>query len=321
MEKGGVAHLRCAMLPNCLKSQKEIGFMEKQTEQKEKKKINIYKLLTVVLAAALVLVLILYGRAWYIQRSALKEYEKLAAEVNTLQEQVNDNAIVVEETQQDDAPEPQEPESETESEADESLAGITIPQKNLDWEKLQRVNADIYAWIYIPGTDIDYPVLQHSSDDSYYLNYNLNGTKGYPGCIYTERANSREFTDFDTVLYGHNMRNDSMFAELHEYEKQDFLDENPYVYIYTGDKVFVYEILTAYKTDDAHILNTNDFSTDAGRVSYLETIAAEAQNGIHTNGQAALSVDSHLLTLSTCVGKDSDKRFLVQAVLLNEDAL
>ena len=55
--------------------------------------------------------------------------------------------------------------------------GIEIQQKNLNWKKLKGVNQDIYAWIYIPGTGVDYPVLQHPSDDSYYLNYNMNGTR------------------------------------------------------------------------------------------------------------------------------------------------
>lgn len=86
-------------------------------------------------------------------------------------------------------------------------------------------------------------MLQHPSDDSYYLNYNMNGTRGYPGCIYTEKANSKEFTDFDTVVYGHNMRNDTMFASLHNYEDQTFFNNFPYIYVYTKEKVLVYEIL------------------------------------------------------------------------------
>ena len=164
-------------------------------------------------------------------------------------------------------------------------------------------------------------MLQHPSDDSYYLNYNMNSTRGYPGCIYTEKANSKEFTDFDTVVYGHNMRNDTMFASLHNYEDQTFFNNFPYIYVYTKGKVLVYEIFAAYKTDDAHILHTNDFSTKKGRVNYLESIVKKSKNSPEVKDKIQLSVDSHLLTLSTCVSRQADKRFVVQAILLNEEQL
>lgn len=76
--------------------------------------------------------------------------------------------------------------------------------------ELQSVNPDVYAWITVPGTEIDYPILQHPSDNSYYLMHNIDGSYGYPGCIYTENLNSKDFTDNNTVIYGHNMKNDSM---------------------------------------------------------------------------------------------------------------
>lgn len=293
--------------------------MKKKTEE-QKITINKYKVLTVVFAAILLIALAIIIRSWMTQKEAQKEYEKLASEVNTLQNQINDNAIDV-------------PSTETEGEAVQETSqtvqessqlqeqGIEVPQKHLDWKKLKNVNEDIYAWIYIPGTDIDYPVLQHPTDDTYYLNYNMNGTRGYPGCIYTELANSKDFTDFDTVLYGHNMRNDSMFAMLHKYEDPAFFKAYPYVYIYTKEKVLAYEIFAAYQTDDAHILHTNDFSTDEGRLKYLETIVKYTDDSAEVRNPIQLSVDSHLLTMSTCVSKQADKRFLVQAVLLNEEDL
>ena len=165
----------------------------KRQERKNDRTINIYKILTIVLAVVLIVVLIIFGRSWMVQKNAQKEYEKLSAQVNDLQNQVNDNQINI----------PSDTQTETENVAQEvqtedselEQKGIEIPQKNLNWKKLKGVNQDIYAWIYIPGTGVDYPVLQHPSDDSYYLNYNMNGTRGYPGCIYTEQANSKEFTD------------------------------------------------------------------------------------------------------------------------------
>lgn len=291
-------------------------------EKKEKKQaIDIYKILTVVFAAVLIAVLIVLGRNWFVQHQAEKEYEKLSSQVNELQGQMNDNAILINgETGSDVADKVTESMEPQDSES--TLQGATIPKKNLDWNKLHHVNGDIYAWIYIPGTEVDYPLLQHPTDDSYYLNYNLNGTRGYPGCIYTEHANSKDFTDFDTVVYGHNMRNSSMFASLHNYEDSAFFANYPYVYIYTEEnKVLVYEIYAAYQSDNAHILHTNDFSTTEGKIAYLEKIVKNTNNSQKVKMPVELSVDSHLLTLSTCVKGKSNKRFLVQAVLLNEDEL
>ena len=74
---------------------------------------------------------------------------------------------------------------------DKEIDTIEIEKCNIKHLEMKKVNPDIYAWIYIPGTEIDYPVLQHPSDDSYYLNYNMNGTRGYPGCIYTEKENNK----------------------------------------------------------------------------------------------------------------------------------
>ena len=83
----------------------------------------------------------------------------------------------------------------------------------------------------------------------------------------------------------------------------------------------MYEIYAAYQSDNAHILHTNDFSTTEGKIAYLEKIVKNTNNSQKVKMPVELSVDSHLLTLSTCVKGKSNKRFLVQAVLLNEDEL
>lgn len=178
--------------------------------------------------------------------------------------------------------------------------------------------ADIYAWISIPDTRIDYPVLQHPSDDTYYLNYNLDGSKGYPGCIYTELENSRDFSDFNTVIYGHNMKNGSMFHDLHSYEDESFLPDHPYVYIYTPDRVMRYRIFAAYPYDDRHLLYSFDYATPEGRAGYLSEIFRIRSMSAVLDDQVAVTSEDRLITLSTCVGSQNEKRYLVQAVLVND---
>lgn len=198
--------------------------------------------------------------------------------------------------------------------------GIPIPEKQVDFETLrEQTNTDIYAWIYIPDTMIDYPVLQHKEDNTYYLKYNIDGSKGYPGCIYTENYNSKDFTDPVTVVYGHNMKNGSMFAGLHKFEDSEYFEEHPYVYIYTPDKLFVYEIFSACIYGDKHILLNHDFSDKVSFEHYLSEIEAVRDMGTNRRADVEVTAEDHIIVLSTCVANKSDKRYLVQGVLLNEN--
>lgn len=202
----------------------------------------------------------------------------------------------------------------------EEYFGIDIPDKNIDFAALQEeTNADIYAWIYIPNTKIDYPVLQHPEDNLYYLNYNIDGTKGYPGCIYTEDYNSKDFTDHNTVIYGHNMKNGTMFAGLHKYEDSKFFEENPYVYIYTADEVYVYQVFAAYEFSDAHILYNYPSDTDAAFSSYLEEVMDVRSMNSNFNSDIEVAGTDKIVTLSTCISNKPNNRYLVQGLLLEID--
>ena len=157
------------------------------------------------------------------QSRADDEYEKLAEQTNSaaaVQEPVETPSVTAEPTEA--------PPEEKDLLAILEEMGVPIPEKEVDFADLQEnTNGDIYAWIHIPDTKIDYPVLQHPTDNSYYLNHNLDGSRGYPGCIYTEDYNKKDFTDPNTVLYGHNMKNGTMFAGLHKYGDSEYLEEHP----------------------------------------------------------------------------------------------
>lgn len=199
----------------------------------------------------------------------------------------------------------------------EEYFGIDIPEKNIDFADLQaEINSDIYAWIYIPDTKIDYPVLQHPEDNLYYLNYNIDGTKGYPGCIYTENYNAKDFSDHNTVIYGHNMKNGTMFAGLHQYEDSDFFAEHPYVYIYTEDEVYVAQVFAAYEFSDVHLLNAYSTDTEAGFSSYLEEVMEVRSTNGNFDSDIEVTGQDRILTLSTCISGKPDNRYLVQGVLL-----
>ncbi|MGN0169687.1 MAG: class B sortase [Lachnospiraceae bacterium] len=272
-------------------------------EQKKEKKWDIYQVLGVLFGLLLIVALSI---VFY------QEYERFRAQqqLKALQEAANS----AEETEQsmDEKPDPNDILTQR---------GIEIPQKDLDWEELQKENKDIYAWIYIPGTKVDYPVLQHSTERSYYLNHNLDGSEGYPGCIYTQNLNRKDFTDYNTIVYGHNMKDGSMFQTLHKYRDPEFFDENRLVFIYLPDEVLVYELFAAYEYGDQHLLFQYNFNSTRDRASYLEDLSQIRSMSANFREDITVTEENHIITMSTCVGGKPDKRYLVQGVLVNDPAL
>ena len=192
-------------------------------------------------------------------------------------------------------------------------------QSPIDFAQLQQEqNPDIYAWIKILDTQIDYPILQNTSDDAYYLNHNIDGSSGYPGCIYSEALNKQDFSDPVTVLYGHNMKDGSMFAGIHKYSDKAYLEEHNIITIYTPEREYTYKVFAAYVSDDQHILKTHDFSTSTSFTTYIDGILDKREMTDIIDTSVEVDSNSKILTLSTCVANQATQRFLVQAVLIEE---
>lgn len=191
---------------------------------------------------------------------------------------------------------------------------VEIP---IDFESLQKRNGDVYAWIQIPGTVIDYPILQNGEDDSYYLTHTLDREEKAEGAIYTERCNSKDFNDPNTVIYGHDMRNGSMFQNLHNYLDQSFFDSNRDIIIYTPDAVRHYRVFAAYLYDDRHIMESFEFTDKAVYRAYLDGIFSIRDMNAHIDRTVEVGTDDKIITLSTCYGTQADRRYLVQAVLVS----
>lgn len=191
---------------------------------------------------------------------------------------------------------------------DETAGAIQI-----DWNALHSVNPEIIAWVYIPGTQINYPVAQ-GKDNNYYLGYNVDGTQNSSGSIFMEMNNNPDFSDQNSVLYGHNMKDGSMFAGLHDYQDAVFFQSHPYIYIYTPGSEKRYNIFSAYETDavsDSYMLT---FADERDFMTYVQ--GAQKKSSLQT----AVQVDENdkLLTLSTCVRDRRSKRYVVAGVLDQE---
>lgn len=250
----------------------------------------------VALLAALVCAAV--GIRHYMQESSAgREYEGLREEA----------AAVPEEPEADLNEEPgPEPEEEA-------------PEIPIDFASLQERNPDVYAWIQVPGTNIDYPILQDEEDNGYYLTHTIDGEEAIEGSIYTEDYNSKDFSDPNTVIYGHNMKNGSMFRTLHNYEDKEFFDENRDVVVYLPDAVLKYRIFAAYVFDNRHLLLNYDFDDPDVYRLYLEDVLNIRDMNSHIDTSMEVGEDDRILTLSTCNKGIDDQRYLVQAVLVSEE--
>ena len=113
----------------------------------------------------------------------------------------------------------------------------------ISWENLRKINSQVAAWITIPGADISYPVVQ-GTDDEYYLNHNFRKAEDLFGCIFLEHNNKKDLTGSHSIIYGHNMEGNMMFANLNRYEQPEFLKSCPEIEILTPERKFLYKIFS-----------------------------------------------------------------------------
>ena len=196
-----------------------------------------------------------------------------------------------------------------------------LPENPINFTELKAKNPDIEAYIKVPGTVIDYPVLRsgEEKDTNYYLNHDETGKYKFAGSVYMQKINSADFSDRNTVLYGHNMLNGSMFASIHKFKNKEFFDKNRTIYIYTPGHILTYEIYSCFVYDDRHILNSFDFSNDEQYQNFLNTTLNPASMVQQVNKNIKVDTASKIITLSTCTSKDNE-RLLLLGVLKNDQS-
>ena len=186
------------------------------------------------------------------------------------------------------------------------------------FDSLMAKNDEVYAWIVVPNTQINYPVLQSNSEDNFYLSHDINKRYSFPGAIYSQSCNSKDFTDRVTLLYGHNMANGSMFAGLHKYEDKTFFDENPYFYIYTPGHKLTYEVASALIYDDRHIMNSFDFTDDDVYQKFIDSLLSPHSVNANVREGTSVTINDKIVILSTCPNSGQG-RYLVQGVLVSDE--
>lgn len=180
----------------------------------------------------------------------------------------------------------------------------------IDLAALRETNPDVLGWIFIPDTPIDHPLLQ-GEDNEYYLKRTWEGNRNIMGSIFLETENTPDFTDYNTIVYGHNMNDGSMFAEIKQYRDQEYAQQHPYVYILNDAGAFRYEVFAAYEADVESSTYGLSFNQEKTRINFLADAASNSD--IAMGVEPALT--DRILTLSTCTGTGYSTRWVVQARL------
>ncbi len=201
---------------------------------------------------------------------------------------------------------------------DESAVDTTDDLPQIDFDSLLKINDDVIGWIYIEGTDVNYPVLKGSNNYEYLFQSYM---KKYltAGSIFIDYRCDESLEDLHTVIYGHNMKNGAMFGQLDKYKKESYLKEHPYVYIIKKDGSWnKYEIFSAYEADidgktyDLPMEDKEDYQQLIDLIS--EENILEKDIDLLTFGEKG-----KILTLSTCTEDSSNtSRFVVNCMLIDE---
>ena len=204
--------------------------------------------------------------------------------------------------------EPEAEKDESSSDADEAVS--QNPYLKVDFEGLKAVNPDVIAWIHIPALDISYPVVQ-GTDNSYYLHHLFSGEYNINGSIFVDYHNTSDFTDSNTIVYGHNMKNGSMFGTLGKYQDKALFDQNPCFYIYLPDQILKYRIFSCYAGNVGSIGYTYRFPEVSHFSEFLDVVLS--YSGYNT--ETEVFPTDKVVTLSTCVNTNRDYRYLVHGKL------
>ena len=206
--------------------------------------------------------------------------------------------------------EPTEPEYEGLYYADEHTAEL----KKMNLEALQEKNPDVLGWIMIPDSKLSYPLLQ-GEDNDYYLNHTWEYEASTAGSIFLEHLVSGDLSDYNTIVYGHRMRDRSMFGNLVYFEDPEYLAAHPYVYIVNDEGCHTYRVFSAHEAGVKTITYRIGELNEEEREEYIKW---SLDHSVIGTGEEP-TVDNKILTMVTCTGKGYDARWVVQAYHVGTD--
>ncbi len=249
-------------------------------------------------ALRLLAVVLMAGAGCYLGKTLL-EYRLGEREYTLLKQEVFAEAEALRQGEEADGLVPGERISDTETTEAEKAVQSAVAQ-------LMQDNEDVIGWIVFENPDISYPVMQ-GTDNEYYLSHTFSGEKNSAGSIYADVINHDDWEDAHTILYGHNMKNRSMFGSLRSYKREDFYAGNELFRIYTAQETYVYQIFACYDVAEYSDIYTVWYTPDEGFAKLLESMQRRA----YYDTGVEVSAEDKILTLSTC--STEGNRFVIHA--------
>ena len=277
-----------------------IGVEEKKTNKKKKRKRRIGDFISLLIVLVALTVAGFSGNKLY---TIFMEYKAGEDEYNSITE-----AVVTER----DA---DEEEIRVMQEAEGVEEKHWTPPFNVDFDQLKSINSDVVGWLYMEALpNITYPIVK-GKDNAYYLHRTYKKEDIFAGSIFIDYRNSGDFSDQNTIVYGHNMKNGSMFGTLKRYREPDLVKKSQYFWILTPDEAYKYKIYSIYIADAEGSTYTLIQGPGQSSLNYMETMKSKSEINL---GNFDFTETDKTVTLSTCTG-DSATRFVVQGVRIEPE--
>ncbi len=278
--------------------------VENKAESNSIKKENMgkksRKYLKPLLIVLLVLLVGIFGYSAYRVTTTLHEYH----ESEVYYDQTKQMAVSVNDPQQQTV-------GRKTGGSDPELTMLESSPIDVDFDTLRQTSADIRAWLYSPGTKIDYPVVQ-AKDNAYYLHRFMDGSYNPSGTLFMDYRVEGDFSSKHTVIYGHHMGDGSMLASLVEYRSQEYYDEHPVMYLNTPDGNYRLDIVSGFVTWYDSRLYTFDF---VSRTEFEDWFAL-MRSYSDFESDVEVGIDDRIVTLSTCTYDYDNARYVVMAKLV-----
>ena len=265
--------------------------------------IKCLRFLIGLLAAGVILV-----SGWHVVSYLMESHQN-----SKINDDLAEGAVIIRDPEPA-VPEQQESSAEkTEEEAEESKPVLQPPRTSpleVNFQKLWEKNGDIIAWIYSDNSPINYPIVQ-AKDNDYYLRRLINGNYNIAGTLFADYENAPGFTDGKTFVYGHNMKNGSMFGTLTHYRKQEYYDTHPVIWLMTPEQDYKVEVAAGFSADaqsDVYLMAESDEKT-------LEFAQQSIANSTFQSGIEPQLGDKWIL-LSTCSYETETARYVLMGRLV-----
>ena len=281
----------------CINDAPSAGKQKKSRGKKSRKKKKSNPALTALLSVLCVIFIGIFAFSGYKLYTIIHNYK--------VAERKNDGLI---DRYVTTAPKKEKPKAEKE---EEDLRDPEVSPIDVDFDALLEQNEDVVGWIYCPDTVINYPMVK-AEDNMFYLHRMVDKSYNPNGSLFLDCLNEPDFTSDNTIIYGHNMNDGSMFASIHNYKNQEYFDKHPVLYINTPDGNYRVELFAGYVTDADSDTYTMNFYNKEKHEQYFEKMVSQS-----TFKSPYVPEPKHkIVTLSTCSYEFYDARYVIQGILI-----